>query len=219
MNSTASEAEVLAGLIPQLEAEGYEVFIEPRPPLAPPFLANVQADAIAIRSDKKLLIEVVRESTQARGKLERLRQLIKDQPGWELRAVLISPATSPVSLPLQTQETIVENVQEIQKLLAGGFIKPALLLGWASFEAAARATMPEQFRKPQTPGRLVDLLAGAGYLTPSEADNLRQLAKSRNAFVHGQLDIPISEDDVQQLISVLNTLLVIRTAPSAPKAV
>lgn len=53
--SDASEKEVLRGIIQDLEAEGYEVFPDPRPPLAPDFLKEIRADAIAIRSDKKLL--------------------------------------------------------------------------------------------------------------------------------------------------------------------
>ena len=62
----------------------------------------------------------------------------------------------------------------VERLLEQGFVGAAFLLGWASFEAAGRALMVEEFRKPQTPGRLVELLAGAGYLTPTEADRLRQ---------------------------------------------
>lgn len=210
--SGLAEAEVLRGLIPQLEAEGYEVFVEPRPPLAPAFLEGIRPDAIALRGDKKLLIEIVRESAQEAGKLARLQHLVKDQPGWELRAILVSPATSSLSPALQSREEIVENATETQRLLDHGFVNAALLLGWASFEAAARILMTDQFRKPQTAGRLVDTLAGEGYLTPSEADRLRRLGRYRNSFIHGELNIDIARDDVHGLIAVLNSLIAMMSA-------
>lgn len=206
MNAAASEAEVLRGVIPELEAEGYDVFIRPRPPLVPAFLGSFQPDAIAIRSDKKLLVEIV-SRPNADKELERLRGLLKDQPSWELRVILISPTTVPDSLAVQTPAAIRQRIDEMQKLIQEGHASSAFLLGWASFEAASRLLLMEQFRRPQTPGRLVDVLAGSGYLTPSEADRRRPMAKKRNAFVHGELQADIGAEDVQQLIAVLQTIL------------
>jgi hypothetical protein len=204
--SDASEKEVLRWIIQDLEAEGYEVFLDPRPPLAPDFLKNIRADAIAIRSDKKLLIEVVHESMQESGKLESLRRLLIEQPGWELRVVLVSPATAPKSLPVQSAEAITKSIHEAQRLTDIGFLGPGLLVGWASLEAAARRLITSQFSKPQTPGRLVDVLAEAGYITPSEADRLRELVKLRNAYIHGDLSAVVTKEDAQQMISILQTV-------------
>lgn len=207
MSLRPAEAEVLRGLIPELEAEGYEVFVEPRPPLAPAFLEGLQPDAIALREGKKLLIQFARESAPGAGMLERMQRLVAAQPGWELRAILVSPATLPAPPALQSKEQIVESVNKIRQLLDYGFVNAALLQAWASFEAAARLLMTEHFRKPQTPGRLVETLAGEGYLTPSEADRLRTLAKYRNSFIHGELDAGIAGDDVRFFIAVLDGLI------------
>jgi hypothetical protein len=204
--SDASEKEILSGIIPALEAEGYEVFLDPRSPLAPDFLEGIRADAIAIRSDKKLLIELVHETGQESGKLDRLRRLLKEQPGWELRVILVSPATAPKSLPVQSAEAIAKSIHEAQRLTDIGFLGPGLLVGWASLEAAARRLITAQFSKPQTPGRLVDVLAEAGYVTPSEADRLRELVKLRNAYIHGDLSAVVTKEDVQQMISILQTV-------------
>ncbi len=206
MSLNPSEREFLRGMIPELEAEGYEVFVSPGPPLAPSFLQDIRADAIAFGKEKNLLIEFIHETPQDDQKLERIGHLMKDRPGWELRAVLVSPVTAPKSLAVQSAETITENIKEMAQLTSRGFLMPALLLGWATFEAVARILMTEQFEKPQTPGRLIGLLAGEGYLTPSEADRLRKLATARNAFVHGELDIEISEDEVQYFHAALMTL-------------
>ncbi len=206
MSLNASEREILRGMIPELEAEGYEVFVSPAPPLAPAFLKDFRADAIAFGKKKNLLIEFVHETSQDGQKLERIGRLIKGEPDWELRAVLVSPATSPKSLAVQSAEAIAESIGEMDQLTARGFLRAALLLGWASFEAVARILMTEEFQKPQTPGRLIGLLAGEGYLTPSEADRLRELAKARNSFIHGELDTDISEDEVRNFRATLTTL-------------
>jgi hypothetical protein len=207
MSLEASEAEVLRGLMPQLEAEGYQVYLHPRPPLTPDFLGNFQPDAIAIRNDKNLLIEIISETHHTTDELNRLRNLIKDQPNWELRVILLTPITVSETLPIQSSEAIRHRIAEMEELVRAGHIGSAFLLGWASFEAAGRALLTEQFRKPQTPGRLVDVLAGDGYLTPSEADRLRALAKKRNAFIHGEFGADITAADVVQIIGVLKTLL------------
>jgi uncharacterized protein YutE (UPF0331/DUF86 family) len=213
LTTSASEVEVLRSLIPSLEAEGFEVFVKPRPPLLPPFLRGFSPDAIAIRDDKKLLVEIVGEASRTNAQLERLQRLVKDQPGWELRVVLVSPANSPESLVIQSPDAILERVAEMRQLIERGSLGAAFLLGWAAFEAAARSLMPDEFRKPQTPERLVGLLAEAGHLTPSEADRLRQLAKARNAFVHGELGVHLAAEDVRQLITALEMLVDFSKAP------
>jgi hypothetical protein len=206
MNAEATEAEVLRGLIPELEAEGYDVFVRPRPPLAPAFLGGFQPDAIAIRADKKLVVEVVsRPGTDK--KLEQLSGLLKGQPSWELRVILVSPTTVPEVLEVQPLAAIRQRITEMRKLAEESHLGPALLLGWASFEAASRSLQSDEFKTAQTPGRLIDVLAGDGYLTPTEADQLRSLAKKRNAFAHGKLQAEISSKDVQELIAILETML------------
>jgi REase_AHJR-like len=202
----AAEAEVLRGVIPELVAEGYDVFVNPRPPLAPAFLGDLRPDAIAIRDDKKLVVEIV-SFPGADKKLERIRTVLKDQPNWELKVVVLSPATAPDVLPVQTPDVIRQRVSEMQELAATGHFGPALLLGWAAFEASSRKLLAEQFKRPQTPGRLVSVLASDGYLTPSEADRLRELAGKRNALIHGELEAEIGAGDVQELIAILETML------------
>jgi hypothetical protein len=206
MNAEATEAEVLRGVIPELVAEGYDVFVHPHPPLAPAFLGDLRPDAIAIRADKKLVVEIVsRPGTDK--KLERLSSLLKDQPSWELRVFLVSPTTVPEILEVQPTAAIRWSIAEVRKLAEEGHLGSALLLGWASFEAASRSLQADVFRTAQTPGRLVSILAGDGYITPSEADTLRRLAKKRNAFVHGELQEEIGAEDVQELIAILETMV------------
>ncbi|MBK5961661.1 hypothetical protein CCR97_26150 [Rhodoplanes elegans] len=220
MTVGASEREVLTGLLPQLEAEGYEVFIAPGPPLAPHFLDGITPDVIAIRDDKKLVVEIVGRNGNS-GRLERLQRLVKDQPGWELRVIVVSPATAPVSLAVQPAEAIARQIDQVDRLVEAGVFSAALLLGWAAFEAAGRALMTDAFRYPQTASRLVEYLAGEGFLRPSEAARLRGIAKTRNALTHGELDAAVTPDDVRALVDVLRMLVGLveeRQANTSPAA-
>src|SRR5260221_1908369 len=75
MSHEASEATLLESVLPELEAEGFEVFANPSPPILPPFMRGHSPDAIALRKDKKLAIEVLREGVPSNRRLDKLREL------------------------------------------------------------------------------------------------------------------------------------------------
>lgn len=205
--SLETEAEILRGVRAQLEAEGYDVYVHPRPPLAPDFLADFPADAIALGHEKKLVIEVLSPGPQSNAKVDRLQSLLKSHQDWELRVVYVPPTTSQEALSIQSAAAISHRLTEMEQLLQGGHLAPAFVLGWAALEAAGRAILSDQFRRPQTPGRLVDVLAGRGHLTPSEADRIRVLARKRDMFVHGGLGEEISSQDVREMIDAVRIIL------------
>ena len=91
--------------------------------------------------------------------------------------------------------------------MEGRHFCPAFLLAWATFEAIARVLIPSQMQRPQTPGRLVQVLASEGYLTPTEADSLRLLADKRNKLIHGELRTRISKSEVNRIADVLSMLV------------
>jgi uncharacterized protein YutE (UPF0331/DUF86 family) len=53
----------------------------------------------------------------------------------------------------------------------------------------------------------VEVLAGEGYITPTEADRLRQLAKVRNQLIHGDLRAKATSRDIRSFAATLKTLL------------
>jgi REase_AHJR-like len=205
--STQTEAEVLQRLLPELEAQGYEVYLHPDRRLLPSFSKNYTPDAVALRKDKNLVIEVARRSADAPKKLERITKLFEGQPKWELRIVWLEPASSQRDLKIQPLAAISKRIAEVQELLDGGSSEGSLLLAWATFEALARAILPEQFQRPQTPGRLVEILANEGYITPSEADVLRVLGEKRNRLIHGELQTHASKAELGAFTKTLGTLL------------
>jgi uncharacterized protein YutE (UPF0331/DUF86 family) len=96
-------------------------------------------------------------------------------------------------------------IASVDDLKKGGHAVPALIMAWAVLEAIGRALLPDKFGRPQTPGRLVELLAHEGYLTPDEADVVRPLVTLRNTAVHGALDSAVNEHTLDQFIAVLRT--------------
>jgi len=105
-----------------------------------------------------------------------------------------------------SEDVIEQSITAIEELAAAGRAKPALLMAWATFEAIGRAILPDRLQRPQTPGRLVEVLAAEGQITPTEADHLRRLAESRNQLIHGGLETPVSEADLRRFVDVLKTL-------------
>jgi hypothetical protein len=204
--SEASETTVLENTVADLRAEGFDVLVQPSRQAVPPFLKGYSPDAIAIRGNEKIVIEVLSSGPSAKQKLEELQKLVANDPLWQLRAIWInsSPPTQVERVPRKNIEKAIEGVKS---LLADDSTMPALLMAWAIFEALGRGILPEKFNRPQTPGRLVDVLAEGGQLTPSEADQLRLLATLRNRVIHGGLQQTVSREEIGAFVGILETLV------------
>ncbi len=205
--SMQTGAEVLQRLLPELEAQGYEVYLHPNRRLLPSFFGDYEPFAVALGSSKNLAVEFARQSADTSKKLERITALFEGQPKWELRIVWLEPVSSQRDLEVQPSAVIAKRITEVQELIDKGSSEGSLLLAWATFEALARAILPDRFQRPQTPRRLVEILAAEGYITPSEADSLRELAEKRNKLIHGELQTHASKAELGNFTKTLGTLL------------
>jgi hypothetical protein len=203
----ATETEILQQETQELISEGYDVYVHPRRPLVPSFLAGFVPDAIALRQDKNLVIEVSRKSPQAAKKLESLAALLQGRDKWELRVFWVSPDREQKTLGVQDREAIRARIAEVGAVAAAGHPEAAMLVAWGAFEALARAVLTREFERPQTPGRIVQVLAREGYVTPSEADRLRALAAKRNGLIHGELQTQVSAEEMRDFAAILETIL------------
>ena len=203
-----TEADVLQALLPQLEEEGYAVYVHPNRPLVPSFLKDYVPDVIALRPDKNIAIEVIlRQTPENKERVQRIAKMFEGQDKWELRVYWGGPTEVQRSLQVQTPEAIKARIAELRDLGDKGHLGPALLLGWATFEALARATMLSEFERPQSPGRIVEILAREGHITPTEADHLRRLSDKRNKLIHGELQVRISKKEFLEFAGILDALL------------
>jgi REase_AHJR-like len=213
--SETREADFLEDVLPRYEAEGFEVYVNPSPSILPPFMQDYRPDAIALSRDKKIAIEVVRTTKSSPEKLRHLQSLFAPHREWELRVLYVSPLSSDHLLQVASPEAISDAIRQVNALRKGGHKVPALVMAWATLEALGRALLPEQFGRPQTPARLVEVLASSGYLTPSEADVLRAAISQRNRAVHGGLDSDVEENLLERFTEILQTLVALRAGKKA----
>lgn len=169
-------------------AKGYRLVKNPSGSELPAFLRSYRPDAILI-GPEKIVVEVVQKGqTDAVEKVATVRSLLADHPDWHLEVLYAGVAPQPVSqmTPNRLRKTLdqIESANESDDL--GTF-----LLLWAVLEAATRNLEPDATRRPQSPGRVVELLAASGRITPSDADVLRESAKLRNRLIHGDLDVSV----------------------------
>ncbi len=207
MTESTVEASLLANLIPKLEAEGYEVYVHPSKTLLPSFMRSYIPDLIAFGTPKNLAIEIKRPSDAAKESLAHISALFDGQKEWDFRIYWATPNSAVGAIKRQSSESIGSIISEVRALAQATHYRPALLLCWAAFEAAGRAVVERRLAKPQTPLRLVEVLASEGYLTPSEADQLRLLAEKRNRLVHGEIDIVITKEEIDNFVEILETLI------------
>jgi hypothetical protein len=204
MSNTASEEQVLQSEIARLESEGYDVFVQPRAPLVPEFLGDYVPDAVATGNGKKIVLEVARSLGSE--KLKDVAARFAKQREWELKILLVTPTSSGQTVPVQSRQAIDGAIAEIERLRQVDALRAAFLLAWATFEAEGRAAITGKFDRPQTPGRLVQVLSQEGLLTPTEADRMRTLSERRNQLVHGDLGAEIGSEDLQWLVAILRKM-------------
>lgn len=203
---TATENEVLEREAGKLAAEGYDVFLRPDSAQTPKFLGDFRPDAIAIGKGKKIVIEVKRSSPVADRALKALSERFTGQNEWELRIVIVSPHAPSMTLPIQSPQQIEAVVREIKQLRGSGAVRSSFLMAWAAMEAEARRLLGDRLGRPQTPGRVVQMLSQEGFLPPDEADIIRKLAEVRNRLIHGELNVELPHEGLDRLLTALDML-------------
>lgn len=207
MSGAEAEAIVLENLVPELEAQGYDVFVRPSREIVPRFLGSFRPDLIALRGDGNLIVEVMTSKKSSLERLKTIAKLIDDQDRWTLRIVGTTPSQQRFDLLPEKDEEIAERLDEVTQMLSAGFVDSALLLCWASFEAIGRRLMPNELSRPQPPAQLVETLASQGYVTPDEADTLRTFASMRSRLAHGDFSVRARRRDVEAFIHIVEPLL------------
>ena len=209
MSYASAEAAVLEAMLPRLRAEGFQVFLHPDRTVLPPFMVPYRPDAIALRADRKIAIEVLsgQPRPDAEMRLAHLRRLLADFPDWELQVVYAPQSPPPPTIPAMPRGRIEEHLRRIPAALDSIGPAAALLAAWAGFEAAARLAAPAAVDRPTGSGALIEALAAEGWLTPDEAAALRRIAPLRSEAAHGRLDAAVTAEDVLRVVAVARALL------------
>lgn len=210
MTAQAREREILEPIQADLEEQGYEVYRQPSTNLLPHFMRKYSyvPDLIALKKPTNIAVEVISSDNSQTTILRRaaLMKAFEGQKDWELR-IYATTASGPELLSSVSDTLLAEQLQTAQTLAKEGYLQATLLLAWSVLEASARLISPTRFSRPQSATQLIEALANAGDLSPSEADVLRELGKLRNRVAHGKLDEPIEAKVLNSFFSVLASLV------------
>ena len=207
INPSQREAAVLQALVPDLEAKGYLVLLHPPPSLLPDFFQKYRPDAIALRHDKKLAIEIMVGQGTARARPVDFQSVLSMHPEWELKLIYAAGQALPAEPGLVSRQLLVDAAARLPHVLDQVGPVPGLLMAWSVLEAAARLAMPEALAQPQNSAALLEALGSDGYLTPTEINRLRPLAIVRDQAAHGRLDVVFTVPDMDLLSRAITEII------------
>ena len=188
-------------------ARGFEVFRNPEKNLLPEELDGIRPDLIAFRGSDKILIEIAVGRPEDFERAKKIRSLLKGRTDWKFVLYTASREDSQLDLHSIDKDSLFESINAAKSLLDGGFYVQALLQCWSVLEGLARYIDGDTFRRPQSPLRVVEKLAHAGEITPSDARFLRSLVQTRNRYVHGDRYDAIDKLSVQKFIDLLELII------------
>lgn len=207
MNVHDIEYSALQIVQPELERQGYEFLEDYSSSLLPRGLKGYSPDFVAVKDDHYLAIEVKRKRIPPiEKKLRELEAVFTADNKWSFKVYYFDELQGTKGPSVQGMDTIKTTLKESQEQFSRGYKKSAFLLLWAAFEAVSRSAYPASFEKPQSPGRVITVLAEKGSISPKDADSLRELVMLRNALIHGQLDIDLKNKDFKLLSRVIISL-------------
>ncbi|WP_233720816.1 hypothetical protein [Jiella avicenniae] len=193
-----TERSVLDAMEPRWKARGYTLIREPAESQVPAFFGGFRPDAIAVGRDPSLLIEVQRPGSEVTDyKLAKLQELLKGRNDWRLE-VLYAASESPVVEAVATEW--IESTLLSATQLSAQNPRAAFLLAWAAFQATLKRRFPTEARGPISASLLA--LLDAGEIGQDAHRQLLDLSRKRNALAHGQLDVPIDDEDVSTIVDL-----------------
>lgn len=207
------ERVALEQLRPKLEEDGYTVIEHPSRQIMPPKFRGYIPDFIAQKGDDYIAFEIkAKRNKSIHRKLEELKRSIEEQPNWSFKIIYADEMMKDHGPVKQRSRSIYEALRQVEAITEHNNPQAAFLLAWATFEAAARHLHPKIFEKPQTPGRIVTVLAERGLIDHETASKLRTLISKRNSIVHGELSIQVTKEDVEAVTCAIGSLVAIEQA-------
>jgi hypothetical protein len=172
---------------------------------------DFQPDAIAIGPEGGIIIEAKISGNSASAKqLAAIARRVSGQKGWEFRAIYLNPAMDETtSIAKPTAEQLYATFKEIEALTKGGHPAAALVTGWPALESLARlasANSEGRTSRGFSPIQAIQTLAEEGYIEHEAADRPREMAKLRNAVVHGDFSVDVPAAQVEGLLGQLQAI-------------
>jgi len=181
LTSESREGVVLERLRDRYERDGYSFYAYPPSDLLPQFLGKYRPDAIALRDDEKIAIEIKeRTNEQSRMRLSEIANLFKAQEDWHFLVFNVDDLDRDPNIRTYGIDEIEGALREVDHLGAAGQLRAAFVLGWAALEAATRALLagePQDKMRPISPDQMSEMLAANGLIEQNSAKILRDLSR------------------------------------------
>ena len=207
------EHDVLANLRTRYEAMGYRFIVQPTPADLPGSIEGYIPDAVAVRGDDRIAIEVRARADEKYDTIASLAKRFEKRPGWRF-TVSFSTDDPLMSGPIPTEQVaaIRADADRVRKMLNDGYEAGALVMAFSLLEATARVTRDGRNTPPLRPGTVVQTLAMEGLVSPEIAASLLELIPRRNRVVHGDARTPVATEDVRLVLEAVETALTVAFA-------
>jgi uncharacterized protein YutE (UPF0331/DUF86 family) len=173
------------------------------------------AELLARRGNENVVVQIkkTREDVEADPGIARRAEVIGKHPGWRFDLVVLNEGDSIRRITRGAREPsnyeIDEAIANAESLLSVGQTRAALIIAWATLEAAMRKVCSncELYMPKTTPTELIRTLYGNGILSREEFDLLRDGYRLRSEVVHGLVSPPVDQSVVMGIIVTIRRLL------------
>jgi uncharacterized protein YutE (UPF0331/DUF86 family) len=206
----AREDLILQRLRDRYEREGYSFHAHPPRELLPAFLGAYRPDALALKGNGGVVVEIKLPPPRGGARLSEIARLFKDQTEWRLEIISLDEVADVLEIGTFSRSLIEDQLDGVQQLAREGRNRAAFAIGWATLEAATRALLSEANESnvtPRSPMQIGEILARYGFLDQATARTLSALVQARNSVVHGNLSYEIDPNTVTTLIDITRSLV------------
>ena len=196
--------------------QGYLVVVHPGSDELPLFAKDFQVEILANRGGEGVIVAVKkdRERVAADANMPRYAEATAAQKSWRFDLVVLEGENPMGRQPADAHDfspaDIGNVLGEADRLVRAGFVRAALISGWAGFEAAMRMRLRasgEQAGWGTMPRAMANELYSSGLLSPAEFHEIQRISRLRNEIVHGFSSVPPDPKEIQLLIDVTRRLV------------
>jgi hypothetical protein len=213
---TMNADQSLNQLADNYRAQGYSVVVHPQADDLPDFAKDFKVEIVATRNGGGVLASAKKNHAElaADREIPRYAEMIGKRPGWRFDVIVMGaeshPALEERDAHEPSEDDIRRDLEEVERILKAGFVKQALIAGWATLESVMRRRLRadgEAAGWGSSPRTMLNELYSDGILEGSVFRDLERLLQARNAVVHGFATAEIDDSAVQFLIDTAQTLL------------
>jgi hypothetical protein len=197
--------------------QGYQVVVRPDRDALPAFAKDFKVEILATREDSNVLASAKGSplELEADPNVARYAEITNQQPGWRFDLFVLGPESQGMPQNREAKEPSEEEIQQalddVERMLQAGFMRPSLTAAWAALEAAMRRRLRAEGEEAgwgTSPRTILNELYSAGVISTGVLRQLEGFFQLRNAIVHGfSSSVVVDATAVQFLVNTARRLL------------